>query len=303
MKLHATDAAVRLLPILLLAALAGCGRTSAPVAGNGTTAGTIALADPGPAVATVNGEAIPERLLQAFARLRNWDLARPELRERAIKELANYVATAQAARSAKLAPDVDLPALAEVGRLQAISTATVTAFQQGSEIDDAALRAEYEKQIARVSGTDYDFTQIVFRDEAGAAKAIGELAAGKSFDKVQEAHKKEALQSRSMTHVRSAQLPPPLAQALAAMKPGDSTKTPIRTPLGWHVVRLDAATPREPPSFDKVKEGLRRTMARRAGEERLSKIRAEARIEILPAPGAPPPATDEKKPEPAKPQG
>lgn len=279
------------LPIVLFAAMAACSRDTS-VAGSDHS--TVQLANPGPAVETVNGEEVPQRLLDALARSRNWDLAKPEIRDRGLKELANYVVAAQAARDEKLLSDPDFAAMAEVLRLQAISAATVAEFQKRAKADDAALQAEYAKLVARTPGSEYDFSQIVFKSQPEAAKAAGEIAAGKTFDKVAEAHKKDALQSRALTHVRSAQLPEPLAKALAAMKPGETDKVPVQTPLGWHVVRLDAVTPHVPPAFDAVKENLSRSVLKRSGEERIMKLRADAKITRTEP--APPSAQDAAKP-------
>jgi peptidyl-prolyl cis-trans isomerase C len=196
--------------------------------------------------------------------------------------------------------------MAELARLQAISNATVMALESGDKIDDATLRAEYDKQIARTGGDDYDVTQMIFRNEADAAKAAAEIASGKPFDKVSAAQKKDAVQVRSLKRARPMQLTRPVASALAAMKPGETMKAPVQSPLGWQVVRLDAVTPRAVPEFDQVKDSLRRTMAKRAGEERLAKLREDAKVTLpdgkpLPATagafrGGPMPVGDARKP-------
>jgi len=281
------------LPIVLLAALAACGHNG----GNGSVSGgnsTIQLADPGPAVETVNGEEVPQRLLDALARSRNWDLSKPEIRDRGLKELANYMIAAQAARQEKFLSDPDFAALAEVLRLQSLSAATVVEFQKRATVDDAALQAEYAKLVARTPGSEYDFSQIVFTNQPDAAKAASEVAAGKPFDKVSDAHKKDALQTRSLTHVRSGQLPESLAKALASMKPGETYKVALQTPLGWHVVRLDAVAPHAPPAFADVKENLSRSVLKRSGEDRMMKLRADAKIARTEP--APPSAADAAKP-------
>ena len=274
--------------ILFPFALAACGQHGA------ASHGTIQLANPGPAVETVNGEEVPQRLLDALARSRNWDLSRPELRERALKELTNYVLAAQAAQKMKFGDEIDIDALAEVSRLQAVSTAAIAEIQRNGKVDDAALRAEYDKQVARVGGSEYDFTHIVFAKEADAKKAAAEIAGGKPFDKVFDAHKKDALQTRTFTRVRAAQLPPALGQAVAAMKAGETTKDPVQSPLGWHVVHLDNVTQRQPPAFEQVKESLRRSLIKQSGDQEVQKLRADAKI-VLAEP-APPAAAAPAKP-------
>jgi peptidyl-prolyl cis-trans isomerase C len=279
MKPSFTQAGLLVQAIVLLAAMAAC---SSDKGGGGAVGSgaqpTIQLADGGPTVETVNGEAVPERLLNAYARSRNLDLDKPDTRDRALKELANYVVAAQAARDEKFLNDPDFAALAEVSRLQAVSAATVAEFQKQAQVDDAALRAEYDKQIARNPQPIYDFSQIVFRNQADATKAAAEIAAGKTFEKVADAHKKDALQTNKLVRMPTTQLSQPLAKALAAMKPGETSKAPVQTPLGWTVVRLDATSARPQPTFEDMKEGLRRTVVKRAGEARMVKARADARI-------------------------
>jgi peptidyl-prolyl cis-trans isomerase C len=270
------------LALLVPVALAACSGGSGGAAGD--TKATIRLADPGPAAETVNGEDVPERLLEAYARLRNLDLSRPELRQRALKDLANIVVTAQAARDAKLADDPAFAATLEMMRLQSLASATSAQLQRAGSVDDATLRAEYEKVSQSNGGTDYSFTQLIFRDEATAKKVAAEIAKGKPFEKALEEHKADALQARRFQNVRTRQMPESLATAISAMKPGDVSKEPVQTPLGFHIVHLETAVAHTPEPFDSMKDRLRATLQKRAAEEKLAKLRNEAKIVVAPAP-------------------
>ena len=68
----------------------------------------------------------------------------------------------------------------------------------------------------------------------------------KPFDKVVELHQKDALQTRSLKHVRGVQLPEPMVKALDALKPGEVTKEAQQTPLGFVILRLDGVSPVQP---------------------------------------------------------
>jgi peptidyl-prolyl cis-trans isomerase C len=291
------------LPAFALLVLAGCGQQGASVpAAGGSGTGTIQLANPGHASETVNGEEVPDRLVDALMRQRSWDTTRPELRDRALREITNIVVTAQAAHKENLFADPDFAAQIEVGRLQAISSATAATLRDRATVDEAALKAEYEKRVGTNAKPDYDLTQMVFRSQGEAAKAIAE-AKSKGFDKTFEAHQKDAVQARSLKHVRGMQLPEPMTKAIEALKPGEYTKEPVQSPLGWLVIRLDGVTPYTPPPFEQVKENLVRQSQKKAGEEQLAKLRADAKI--VPAAGTPgvPVQAPKPAPEPAKPQG
>jgi len=243
----------------------------------------------GPSVAHVNGEPVSAKLLDAFGTYRNLDLSKPQLRERALSQITDLVLMEQAARQAGYLNDPEFAAAAELGRLQGISTAAAKLFRQESQIDDATVRAEYERQATN-AGQEYEFAQLVFATQEEAARAAAEVAAGKSFDQVLEAHRKDASVARQFPKTRSAQLPAPLTAALAALKPGESTKTPLQLPQGWALLRLTSAAAVPPPPFEQVKENIRRMLARRAGDERMAKLRADAKITLGDAAATPPAA-------------
>jgi peptidyl-prolyl cis-trans isomerase C len=48
----------------------------------------------------------------------------------------------------------------------------------------------------------------------------------------------------------------PFADAVALLKKGEYTKTPVQTQFGWHVIQLTNTRDRAPPAFDDVKEQL-----------------------------------------------
>jgi peptidyl-prolyl cis-trans isomerase C len=262
--------------ILAAALLAGCG---------GRTDAQAPL--PGPVVASVNGEPVSAKLLDAFGTYRNLDLSKPQLRERAIGQITDLVLMEQAARQAGYLNDPEFAAAAELGRLQGISTAAAKMFRQETQIDDAAVRAEYERQSAN-AGQEYEFAQLVFATQEEAARAAAEVAAGKSFEQVLEAHRKDARVARQFPKTRGALLPAPLTAALAALKPGESSKTPLQLPQGWGLLRLTSAAAVPPPPFEQVKENIRRMLARRAGDERIAKLRADAKITLSDAAAAQP---------------
>ena len=71
------------------------------------------------------------------------------------------------------------------------------------------------------------------------------------------------------------------------MKNGETSKLPVKTEFGWHVVHLDIANPYTPPPFDQVKEGIRRSMLLKIGQQRLEKLREQAKVEYPAGTAAP----------------
>jgi len=68
---------------------------------------------------------------------------------------------------------------------------------------------------------------------------------------------------------------------IETMKPGETSKVPVQSSFGWHVLHLTAVKPYTPPAFDQVKENLRRTLVKHAGEERLRTLREQAKATLM----------------------
>lgn len=242
----------------------------------------------GPLAETVNGTPVPQALLEAVARARDLDLTKPDQRAQALTLLTDYVLLAQAARQGNLFADEKFRADVEAARIQGVGNATLGQMQQQAPITDAVVRAEYESQVAQAGKFEYDFTQLLFDNADDALKAAGEIAAGKSFNSVYDAWRGKAKQAKTFSRVRQDQIPPELAKALAGLKNGESTRAPVKTDWGWHVVHLAIANPFTPPPFDQVKDSVRQNLLLRVGRDRLQKLKEQAKVEY--PPGAVPPA-------------
>ena len=244
-----------------------------------------------PIAETVNGTAVPQELVDAFVRVKapKADMTNPEQRAEILRVLSDYVLLAEQAQRDKMTSDPAFAANVEVARLSALANEAMIRVQQQTPISDAALKAEYDEKVAHMPKSEYDFGSLRFADEDDALKAAGELVGGKPFAQVYDEWKGKATQANVFSHINPEKLPEPLTQALAQMKVGDFSRTPVKTQFGWHVFHLDAINPLTPPAFDKVKDDIRRSLQKKIGEERLAKLKQQAKIEY-PAGSVPPPA-------------
>ncbi|MBS0589490.1 MAG: peptidyl-prolyl cis-trans isomerase [Proteobacteria bacterium] len=244
-----------------------------------------------PAAETVNGTVVPQELVDAFVRVKapKADMSNTAQRAEVLRVLSDYVLLAEQAQRDKMLDDPKFAADVEVARLSALANGTMIRLQQQTPISDEALKAEYEAKIAQLGKSEYDFGSLRFGNEEDALKAVGELVAGKPFAEVYEEWKGKVAQANAFSHISPDKLPESVAQALAQMKVGDFTRVPIKSQFGWHVFQLGAINPFTPPAFDKVKEDIRHSLERKIGEERLAKLKQQAKIEY-PAGSAPPSA-------------
>ncbi len=236
---------------------------------------------------TVNGTAVPQVLLESIASGHNLHLDKPEQREQALKLMTDLVLMAQAAQRDNLFADPKFRADVEAARLKGVADAAIGAFEKQTPISDEVLQQQYDSEVGQAGKFQYDFSQLLFANEDDALKAAGDSLTGKPFQQVFDDWRGKAKQAKAFSRVRLDQLPQPLAQALAKLSNGETTKVPVKTEFGWHVVHLDIANPFTPPPFDQVKAGIRRSTLLKIGQQRLEKMREQAKVEY-PAGAAPP---------------
>lgn len=270
-------------------ALAGC-------SSQGQDDRIVQLPPGGTMVETVNGTVVPQALLEAVAKQHKLDAAQAAQRDKALAMTTDMVLLAQAAQRENFAKDAGFRVQVEAARLQGVANAAIDQFEQHTPINDSMLKAEYDNQVAQAGKFAYDFSQLLFDNEADALKAEGELVSGKPFSEVFDSWRGKAKQARAFSRVRIDQIPEALSKALASLHNGESTKAPVKTEYGWHVLHLDIANPYSPPPFDQVKEGIRRSLLLKIGRERLDKLRQQAKIEYAPG-AAPAPAPAAAAPE------
>ncbi|HXR62270.1 MAG TPA: peptidylprolyl isomerase [Rudaea sp.] len=277
------------IPLILL--LAGCSSGS-----NGPDTRLLQVDIAGPVAETVNGTPVPQALLESVARARNLDLGKREQREQALALLTDYVLLAQAAQQNGFQANAQFRADVEAARLQGLANATLAQMQQQAPLTDAVVQAEFDAQVARAGKLEYDFTQLLFDNGDDALKAESEILSGKPFADVYKVWRTKARQAKSFTRVRGDQVPQELAKALSELKNGETTKVPVKTRFGWHVVHLDIVNPFTPPPFEQVKDSVRQTMLRRIGQERLHQLKEQAKIEYPPGVTPPAPKSEAEKP-------
>lgn len=280
----------RNLPFVLLL-LAGCSG-----GGGGVDSRPVQNEVGGPIVETVNGTPVPEALLEAVARARKLDLTRRDQRDQALTLLTDYVLLGQAAQQGGFFDKPQFRADVEAARLQGVGNAALQQIQQQAPITDAVVRAEFDAQVARVGKVEYDFSQLLFDNEDDALKAAGEVLSGKAFSAVYDEWRGKAKQAKAFSRVRPDQVPEELAGALAGLKNGETTKVPVKTRFGWHVVHLDIVNPFTPPPFEQVKDSVRQTLLRRVGQDRLRQLKEQAKIEYAAGFAPPVPRGEADKP-------
>lgn len=157
-------------------------------------------------------------------------------------------------------------------------------------ISEEMLRARYRRKADGTAGREQvRASHILVETEAEARQAITELAAGADFADVARRRSTgpTGAEGGDLGYFAQGEMLPAFSDAAFALKPGETTKDPVRTRYGWHVVKvLDRRTGVMPP-FAEAKAGLRAELAREIAGRTIGELRAKADIRRFAADGSP----------------
>lgn len=140
---------------------------------------------------------------------------------------------------------------------------TLEDVARGISVTDQELREAYDQRAAEFSTPERrQVAQALVPDEA-AARAIAEAwRGGADFAAIAAQAQAAGGSANDLGLVDRAGLPLPELDAPAFAAPANSVTDPVRSPFGWHVLRIGAVEPATTRSFETVKEELRTTLAR-----------------------------------------
>jgi len=243
-------------------------------------------APPGDTLLVVNGEAVTEQLLEAFARSRGLDPTDPEQRHQAQDFLVESLLVAQDALAAGAQQRDDIKIALDLSRMQLLAARHIAETRAQLALGEAELRAFYDDAMAKNGDVEFHLRGVLFADRA-KAQAVADAVAGTDFAAlIEQAGNDGALQAGDMGWLPAGRLPAELVAATQQIKDGETTP-PVQTRFGWHVVQRLESRPYVPTPFEQVKEQVRKQASDQALEQKLKGLRDKA---VIVAPDAKPAA-------------
>ena len=281
--------AIRNLAVAALAALAACSKPDA----------TDAAADATPAsppAVTVNGEPLSQALLEDYAKAvagKPLSELSQEDRDQLKENLVRIELIAQQAEKDGLTKDPEIVNRLELQRLNMLQQAAATRYLKDRTPTEAELRAEYDAQLAATPLVEYQARHILVSGEDVAQKIIQQLQSGADFATLAKrlsSDKESAARGGDLGWFPPDRMVKPFADAVALLKKGEFTKTPVETQFGWHVIQLQNSRDRAPPAFDDVKDRLGQFVLQKKfkaySDEMLKTAKVEPALPGMPAPEA-----------------
>jgi peptidyl-prolyl cis-trans isomerase C len=265
-----------LLPALILLTLSPLAQAQAPAA-------APAAADANKPLAVVNGKAIPP----LYGELVKREMAQgqpnsPELDTRVRESLINLELLSRAALDKGLDKDPQLAAALDIRRKDQLAKAYLEDYVKAHPITDAEIQATYDKAKTEAVEPEYRARHILVKTEAEAKKIIADLDKKAKFE---DLAKKQSLDPGSAKNGGALDwsdrraFVPEFSAAMAGLKKGETTKTPVKTQFGYHVIRLDDTRKPQIPPLDTVRGEIVKQLQQLRIRDAITAARAGAKIE------------------------
>ena len=240
---------------------------------------------PGTVYATVNGEDIKGSDIQAFAKkLPPQIQAAPadKVMELIVNQMINDRLVAKAATDQKLESQPDVAARVKEAKEQVIRDVFVEK-QLAGKVTDAKVKAKYDELVKSTPAQDeIRASHILVKDEATAKDVLAQLNKGAKFDALAKKYSIDPTKDNGGDlgyFVRNAMVKE-FGDAVFAMKKGETSKAPVKTEFGYHIVKIVDRRPLKKPEFDKVKDQIRAQLTDEQIREIVKKLRTDAKVEL-----------------------
>lgn len=210
-------------------------------------------------IAVVNGKPIPTSRLNAVVKSvvdQGQQPDSPQLRDQIKRELIEREVLMQEAEKLGFSKNAQVRQALDGARQSIVVNAMVRDYVAKNPVPDAEIKAEYDKEKARIGDKEYHVRHILLENEADAKAAIAKIKGGQKFEDVAKASSKDsgsAANGGDLDWAAPAAFPPEFAAAVTALQKGAVTENPVRTQAGFHVIKVDDVRATKFPTLEEVK--------------------------------------------------
>jgi peptidyl-prolyl cis-trans isomerase C len=149
-------------------------------------------------------------------------------------------------------------------------------------VRDEELKSIYDVKYSS-SSTEYKIRHILLATEKEGQALIAMLAKDDDFAQLAQKNSQDMVSAKKggdLGWLTSKNIVPSLYGEISRLAKGEVSGSPVQSPFGWHVLKLEDIRKVMPPKFEAVKRDLRKQVVEKKLRHYLGNLRAKATIEI-----------------------
>jgi peptidyl-prolyl cis-trans isomerase C len=238
----------------------------------------------------INGEKIESKQLDEWLKYNPSPTVGGDLltqRQAALNEIVARLAILQDAKKLKLAEYSDNQFKYRIAQENILIELWFENYLKKNPITEKDLQEEYDRQLAltQVGGTNayqYQLTQIQLKTEREIKEVIRQLKSGADWMtlvKLKSIDPENMPKNDQIDWVFPNQLIPPIGEVVPRLNIGQFNDNPIRTSLGWHLIRVENKKVNTMPPFESVKQAITQILVKNKRLEAVDILLKQSLIE------------------------
>ena len=209
-------------------------------------------------LAVVNGKGIPSSRADAIVKqvvAQGQGTDSPPLRDAIKKDLIAREVMVQEAIKQGYDKNADVKAALENARQTIVINALAKDYITKHPVTDAEIKAEYDRFTKQTGDKEYHVRHILVENEADANAIIAKLKGGAKFEDLAKQSKDTGTANNGgdLDWATPSSFPPEFAAGFTSLQKGQVTEKPVKTQVGYHVIKLDDVRAAKLPTLDEVK--------------------------------------------------
>lgn len=238
-----------------------------------------------PIIAEVNGESIGaygfEQLL--VEQLQAGVIDSVELRKTVRNELVIQTILSQQSIKEGLDQLPEFEQSMESARRVILSKLWRKKWLMSNPVAENEIYSEYNATIKRLGETEFRIRQVVLKDKTAADLILVQIGDGKEIAELASKYSVEFKGKENkglLPWVSPSVLLPPIGEKIKNAKVGDLLDTPIKTEVGWHVVKIEGIRPLFAPTYEKMKPEIKVLLSEKGLNQAIQKLVDESKVQF-----------------------
>lgn len=151
------------------------------------------------------------------------------------------------------------------------------------KITDGNMKTFFEKNKTRYSQDEVRAYHVLLKTEAEAKEVFTKAKAGEDFEVLAKKFSKDPSVAQNMGDLgffTRSRMVPQFADAAFSLKPGEISQ-PVKTPFGFHVIKVVEKKAGKPVKFDDVKEQVRGDLQNESINELISSLKKANKVTVF----------------------
>lgn len=236
-------------------------------------------------IAIINGHKVTREDLNALVGNLDQNIMRLSPEKRLVAALRDYVNTLAFAKGAEqdgLDKTQDFTKMMSLAKSEVLQKLFINK-EIMDKITEDDIKKRYEKEISVLPREqEVHARHIIVRTKAEAEAIIKRLDAGEDFSKIAKTSSTDGSSAvgGDLGYFSKGQMVEPFEKAAFSLKVGTYTHTPVQTPFGWHIIKVEDKRMKKLPSLEDMHDALRNLIAVDRYSELLKKLRSKIDIKI-----------------------